>query len=135
MHILDNNKPVDFTEEGEMKLALKIIQLLKLDLQNALDYHNKLFIKYVRRFSSRRNNNFYRVHFFSRKMQFPYVSTLYSIYDTKISDMCEPFVKCVCMNMRPINYQENEQLQVDSDPLATGTSLFELYMGIQKFAE
>lgn len=68
-------------------------------------------------------------------MQFPYVSTLYSIYDSKISEMCEPFIKCVCMNMKPINYEDNGQSEIDNDPLATGTSLFELYIGIQKFAE
>lgn len=45
VHILDNNKPYDFGDEGQMKLQLKIIQLLKLDLQRAIEYHNKLFIK------------------------------------------------------------------------------------------
>lgn len=45
MHILENNKPDDFTDEGQMKLQLKIIQLLKLDLQKAVEFHNKIFIK------------------------------------------------------------------------------------------
>lgn len=45
VHILENNKPDDFTDEGQMKLQLKIIQLLKLDLQRAIEFHDKLFIK------------------------------------------------------------------------------------------
>jgi len=45
VHILENNKPDDFTDEGQMKLQLKIIQLLKLDLQRAVEFHDKLFIK------------------------------------------------------------------------------------------
>lgn len=45
VHILENNKPDDFTDEGQMKLQLKIIQLLKLDLQKAVEFHNKIFIK------------------------------------------------------------------------------------------
>ncbi|XP_026805055.1 protein unc-13 homolog 4B isoform X2 [Rhopalosiphum maidis] len=114
VHILENNKPDDFTDEGQMKLQLKIIQLLKLDLQRAIEFHDKLFIK---------------------KMQFPYVSTLFSIYEIKISEMCEPFITRICMNMKPINFEENGRFQVDNDPLAMGTSLFELYMGIQKFVD
>ncbi|XP_025200200.1 protein unc-13 homolog 4B-like isoform X2 [Melanaphis sacchari] len=114
VHILENNKPDDFTDEGQMKLQLKIIQLLKLDLQKAIEFHNKLFIK---------------------KMQFPYASTLFSIYECKISEMCEPFITLICMNMKPINFEENGRFQVDNDPLAMGTSLFDLYMGIQKFVD
>ncbi|KAE9529780.1 hypothetical protein AGLY_011876 [Aphis glycines] len=110
VHILENNKPDDFTDEGQMKLQLKIIQLLKLDLQRAVEFHNK-------------------------KMQFPYVSTLFSIYESKISEMCEPFITRICVNMKPINFEENGRFQVDNDPLAMGTSLFELYMGIQKFVD
>lgn len=45
VYILQNNKPHDFTQEGEMKLKLKIIQLFKLDLQRAIDFYNQLFIK------------------------------------------------------------------------------------------
>jgi len=68
-------------------------------------------------------------------MQFPYTSTLFSIYECKISEMCEPFITRICINMKPINFEENGRFQVDNDPLAMGTSLFELYMGIQKFVE
>ncbi|VVC40707.1 Hypothetical protein CINCED_3A013301 [Cinara cedri] len=114
VHILENNKPEDFTEEGQMKLQLKIIQLLKLDLQKAVEFHNKLFIK---------------------KTQFPYANTLFSIYECKISEMCEPFITRICTNMKPINFEENCRFEVERDPLAMGTSLFELYMGIKDFTE
>ncbi|XP_025408650.1 protein unc-13 homolog 4B isoform X2 [Sipha flava] len=114
VHVLENNAPDDFTEEGQMKLQLKITQHLKQDLQRAIEYHNKLFIK---------------------KMQFPYANTLFSIYESKIIEMCEPFITRICMNMKPINFEDNVRSEVDNDPLAMGTSLFELYMGIQKFAE
>lgn len=68
-------------------------------------------------------------------MQFPYANTLFSIYECKISEMCEPFITRVCMNMKPINFEETGQPEVEKDPLAMGTSLFELYMGIKQFAE
>jgi hypothetical protein len=68
-------------------------------------------------------------------MQFPYANTLFSIYESKIIEMCEPFITRICMNMKPINFEDNVRSEVDNDPLAMGTSLFELYMGIQKFAE
>lgn len=37
--------------------------------------------------------------------------------------------------MKQINFDENGRFEVDDDPLAMGTSLFELYMGIQNFTE
>lgn len=49
--------------------------------------------------------------------------------------MCEPFVTRICRNMKPIDTEENSQLEIANDPFSTGTSLFELYMGIKKFAE
>lgn len=70
-------------------------------------------------------------------MQVPYASILFSIYDGKISEMCEPFITQVCTNMRPINFKGDGKFDSDDDrdPLAMGTSLFELYIEIQKFAE
>lgn len=64
-------------------------------------------------------------------MQFSYASTLFTVYDGKLSETCEPFITDVCMNMWPISFVENGQLDVGNDPLAMGTSLFELYNGIQ----
>lgn len=51
--------------------------------------------------------------------------------------MCEPFITQVCMNLRPINFKENGEFGTDNDndPLAMGTSLFELYVEIQKFSQ
>lgn len=45
VHIVENNKADDFTDEGLMKYQLKLIQLIKLDLQWAVEFYNKLFIK------------------------------------------------------------------------------------------
>ncbi|XP_050433740.1 protein unc-13 homolog 4B [Adelges cooleyi] len=114
IHILEHNKPTDFTEEGQMKLQIKIIQYLKSDLQKALEFYNKIFIK---------------------KMQFLYANALFSIYENKITEMCEPFITRICMNMKPICFEENGRFEVDKDPLAMGTSLFELYMSIQTFSD
>lgn len=68
-------------------------------------------------------------------MQFPYVSTIFTVYESKIAEKCETFVKCVLMNMKPIKFNEIEQFQIDDDPLTTGRLLFTLYIGIQKFLE
>lgn len=45
VHILDNNRPQYETEEEELKFQFKMIQLLKLDLQKAVEFHNKLFVE------------------------------------------------------------------------------------------
>lgn len=44
-HILDKNKRRDRrTEEEEINVQLKVIQLVKLDLQRAVEFHDQLFV-------------------------------------------------------------------------------------------
>lgn len=69
-------------------------------------------------------------------MQVPYASLVFSVYDSKISETCEPLIDQVCAKMRSSHFDENDgQFEIDNDPLAMGTSLFELYIAIQNFAE
>lgn len=48
--------------------------------------------------------------------------------------LCEPEVKEICNNLKKLHYEFNN-LSKDTDPLLEGTSLFELYLTIQRFAK
>lgn len=49
--------------------------------------------------------------------------------------MCEPFVTRICMSMTSINFEEYGKFEVENDQFAVGSSLFELYLGIQHFVK
>lgn len=44
-HILSNNSPDTESDEDAVRYHIKIIQLIRADLQKAIDYYDKLFIK------------------------------------------------------------------------------------------
>ncbi|RZF34138.1 hypothetical protein LSTR_LSTR003548 [Laodelphax striatellus] len=116
-HVVDHNKPTDDSDEARLKHLIKVLQVVRTDLQRAIDFHDKLF---------------------GQIMLFPYSRTLYIIYDNKVSEMTEPVVTDLCMSLKPIKYNEyDEPIQNDSNDstlLAIGTTLFELYLVLQRFA-
>lgn len=44
-HILNNNFPESESDEDALKHHIKVIQLIRADLQNAIDNYDKPFIK------------------------------------------------------------------------------------------
>lgn len=66
-------------------------------------------------------------------MQFPYAGTIFSVYEKKIAEKCETYIKCVFMNMKSIKFNKIEQFKIDDDLLTLGRLLFTLYIGIQRF--
>lgn len=83
-------------------------------------------------------------------MSFPYSKALYGLYENKISSLVEPEVIQVCKNLKRLNYGEGSTNsvhlagglngvtgmgapKVGTEPLAMGTTLFELYLTLQRF--
>lgn len=83
-------------------------------------------------------------------MSFPYSKALYGIYEEKIASLVEPEVIDVCKSLKRINYNDGSTNsihlaggingatglgapKVESEPLAMGTTLFELYLTLQRF--
>lgn len=58
---------------------------------------------------------------------------MYVFYQAKVSTLCEPEVKEICKNLKKLHYNFNS-LPDATDPLLEGTSLFELYLAIQRFS-
>ncbi|XP_076396434.1 C2 and C2B_Munc13-like domain-containing protein staccato isoform X1 [Megachile rotundata] len=106
-HILNNNSTESESDEDHLKYHIKVIQLVRADLQNALDNYDKLFIK---------------------RINFPYARCLYMMYEKRISDMCMVIIEDVCGRLKRIEI-ENTDVELN-----LGTTLFELYLALQRYA-
>ncbi|XP_074030466.1 C2 and C2B_Munc13-like domain-containing protein staccato isoform X3 [Leptinotarsa decemlineata] len=111
-HILENNKRPDESDVSKLQNLIQIIQLVRSDLQKAIEYYDKIFQETV---------------------NFQYAKALYVYYQSSISTMCEPAVVEICKNLKRLNYETNN-IENGIDPLSEGTSLFELYLAVQRFA-
>ncbi|XP_052740956.1 protein unc-13 homolog 4B isoform X2 [Bicyclus anynana] len=129
VHILDNNECKDKTEESRLQHLIRVIQLVRSDLQRAVEYFDRVFIEV---------------------MSFPYSKALYGVYEDKIASLVEPEVIQVCKSMKRLRYSEGSTnsvhlagglngdtglgaTEVGTEPLAMGTTLFELYLALQRF--
>ncbi|KAJ8682333.1 hypothetical protein QAD02_018125, partial [Eretmocerus hayati] len=107
-YILSNNNSGNDSDEAALRYHIKVIQLIRLDLQRAMELHEKLFIKTI---------------------NFPYTKTIYVTYEKRVSDLCMVIVEDICGRLGKIKIGSSE------DPeLNLGTTLFELYLAVQRFA-
>nr|CAI5860663.1 unnamed protein product [Callosobruchus analis] len=116
-HILENNnnKPEN-SNVGKLQGMIQIIQLVRSDLQKAIEFYDK---------------------FFQEIVNFQFAKALYVFYQARICILYEPDVIEICKNLRSLRYSSYNDLTKEEgspDPLAEGTSLFELYLALQRFA-
>nr|CAD7201566.1 unnamed protein product [Timema douglasi] len=110
-HLLENNSPDDSTDESRLKHLIKLVKLAKIDLQKAVEFYEKLFLE---------------------ALHFSYATTLYTIYEKKISELTEEVVTEVCKTLKPLKFNDRPGDDIyDNDPLTMGTTLFELYLILQ----
>ncbi|XP_039754928.1 protein unc-13 homolog 4B isoform X7 [Pararge aegeria] len=129
VHILDNNECKDKSEESRLQHLIRVIQLVRSDLQRAVEYFDRVFVEV---------------------MSYQYSRALYGVYEDKIASLVEPEVIQVCKSMKRLRYSEGSTNsvhlagglngdtglgapEVGSEPLAMGTTLFELYLALQRF--
>ncbi|KAL1506494.1 hypothetical protein ABEB36_005849 [Hypothenemus hampei] len=117
-YIVENNKETESTALSKLETLTRLIQLIRSDLQKAVEYFDKLFIELV---------------------HFQYAKCLYTFYQAKIATICEPEVREICKNLKTLQYTgfsfgaNTKNSDPATDPLAEGTSLFNLYLTIQRF--
>lgn len=63
-----------------------------------------------------------------RRINFPYARTLYVMYEKRISDMCTIITEDVCGRLKRIEISNSDV------ELSLGTTLFELYLSLQRYA-
>ncbi|XP_011633432.1 protein unc-13 homolog 4B isoform X2 [Pogonomyrmex barbatus] len=107
-HIVSNNSPDTDSDEDALRYQIKVIQLIRADLQKAIDNYDKIFI---------------------RRVNVPYARTMYIAYAKRISDMCMVIIQDVCARLKRIEVDST-----DNTELSLGTTLFELYLTLQRFA-
>ncbi|CAL1673927.1 unnamed protein product [Lasius platythorax] len=107
-HIISNNSPETESDEDALRYHIKVIQLIRADLQKAIENYDKLFI---------------------RKINVPYARMLYIAYEKRISDMCMIIIEDVCARLKRIEVDST-----DNAELSLGTTLFELYLTLQRYA-
>ncbi|XP_057330186.1 protein unc-13 homolog 4B isoform X3 [Microplitis mediator] len=107
-HILNNNTPESDSDDDALKYQIKVIQLIRADLQRAMEIYDRMFIK---------------------KINFPYARTLYIMYEKRISDMCMVIIEDVCLRLKRIEVDSHDEAE-----LTLGTTLFELYLTLQRYA-
>ncbi|XP_068633803.1 protein unc-13 homolog 4B isoform X1 [Battus philenor] len=129
VHILDNNECKDQTEDSRLQHLIRVIQLVRSDLQRAVEYFDRVFVEV---------------------MSFPYSKILYGVYESKIASLVEAEVIQVCKSLKRLQYNEGSTNSVHlaggingetvlgtphvhNEPLAMGTTLFELYLTLQRF--
>ncbi|KAL0270000.1 UNVERIFIED_CONTAM: hypothetical protein PYX00_007554 [Menopon gallinae] len=113
-YIVDSNKNDDYSTEGKLRHLIKIIHLVRSDIQKAIEYYDKIFHSTLR---------------------FSYAQTLYSVYEKKVAEMTQDEVINASNLLKPIHYEDGPAEEEDqSEMLNVGTTLFELYLGLQRFA-
>jgi len=111
--ILENNKPQEVTSEPMLQQAIKVTQHVRGDMQRALELYDKLFYTTVK---------------------IPYAKEIYKVYDELISEIVKPVVTELCEGLKPIIMRDTIQSEEPTNSLSVGTSLFELYLMLQRFA-
>lgn len=54
----------------------------------------------------------------------------------QICDLCQPVIQEVCQKLKPLTFTAEDTIpenQYENDPLSMGTTLFELYLALQRF--
>uniref|UniRef100_A0A8D8U3A5 BAI1-associated protein 3 n=1 Tax=Cacopsylla melanoneura TaxID=428564 RepID=A0A8D8U3A5_9HEMI len=120
--IIDQNKPESNEDEAVLVNRIKIVQLVRTDLQKAIDHHDEIF---------------------KQIMQFPYAATLFEVYYPGLVELCQPLVERMSSKLETIRIpfiDTNEENQTNSygdysTAISTGTSLLELYLSLRNFFE
>ncbi|XP_049534834.1 protein unc-13 homolog 4B-like isoform X3 [Anopheles darlingi] len=107
------------TDEDRLQNMIKIIQLVRSDVQKGKEYYDKTF---------------------KDIMHFPYAKELYITYELKLAELIKPTVEDICRKVKRIQLPEGGPYQRGSDggaiefeDINMGTTLFELYIVLKRF--
>uniref|UniRef100_A0A182QWZ4 Munc13-4 n=1 Tax=Anopheles farauti TaxID=69004 RepID=A0A182QWZ4_9DIPT len=106
------------TDEDRLQNLIKIIQLVRSDIQKSIEYYDKTF---------------------QEIMHFPYTKELYITYELKLAELIKPTVEDICRKLKRIDLPESTGQRfdasglVDYEDINMGTTLFELYLVLKRF--
>ncbi|XP_044755920.1 protein unc-13 homolog 4B isoform X3 [Coccinella septempunctata] len=112
-YVVDNNKNSESTDTAKLQLINKVFNLVRCDLQKAIEFFDKSFYE---------------------KVGVAYAKELYILYQQKVSELTEDEVMNICKSLKKLNFTGNSlNEESHKEALEQGTKLFELYLGIQRF--
>ncbi|XP_017464694.1 PREDICTED: protein unc-13 homolog D [Rhagoletis zephyria] len=107
-----NDEP---TDEAKLEFLIKLVQMVRSDLQRAMEYFDK--------------------HFY-HKIRFNYSAIVFKYYDSNIFEICKNNVEDVCSHIKTLHIPEDTleySNLLDTKSLNMGTTLFELYLVLKRF--
>ncbi|ALC45396.1 CG34349, partial [Drosophila busckii] len=114
-HIIDCSKQSrdEETDESKLQYLIKLIQMVRSDLQRAMEYFDKLFY---------------------HKIRMNFSSILYQFYDLKLEEICKSNVLSVCSNIKMLDVPDDQfEYLPNIDNVIMGTTLFEVYLVIKRY--
>lgn len=105
------------TDEEKLQQIISLVQLLRSDVQRAIECYDPLF---------------------QNKMHLAFGRTCFMFYEARLAEHVEPVVTAVCRNLKRISmpdYSGGGVLVPEHEELNMGTTLFEVYLVLKKFAE
>lgn len=100
-------------DESTLQHIIKLIQLIRADLQRAIEFYDKIF---------------------QDTMHFQYARALYALYEVRLAEYVEPIVLDVSRNIKRIAIPSDETQKLEShQEINMGTTLFELYLVLKRF--
>uniref|UniRef100_A0A182PAH8 Uncharacterized protein n=1 Tax=Anopheles epiroticus TaxID=199890 RepID=A0A182PAH8_9DIPT len=106
------------TDEDRLQNLIQIIQLVRSDIQKAVEYYDKTF---------------------QEIMHFPYTKELYITYELKLAELIKPTVEDICRKLKRIDLPETTSHRggdsgfIEYEDINMGTTLFELYLVLKRF--
>ncbi|XP_023169664.2 protein unc-13 homolog 4B isoform X2 [Drosophila hydei] len=101
------------SDEEKLQSVIKIIQMVRSDLQRAMEYFDKLFY---------------------HKIRVNYSTTLFLFYDSKLMEICKAIVKQVCSNIKMLDVPDDQfEYLPNIDNVNMGTTLFEVYLVLKRY--
>ncbi|KRF80897.1 uncharacterized protein Dvir_GJ14122, isoform E [Drosophila virilis] len=101
------------SDENKLQNVIKIIQMVRTDLQRAMEYFDKLFY---------------------HKIRVNYSTTLFLFYDSKLVEICKTNVIDVCTNIQMLDVPDDQfEYLPNIDDVNMGTTLFEVYLVLKRY--
>ncbi|EDW84880.2 uncharacterized protein Dwil_GK12905, isoform B [Drosophila willistoni] len=116
-HIIDGSRHTkeNETDEDKLQYLIKIIQMVRSDLQRAMEYFDKLFY---------------------HKIQLNYSAVLFMYYDTKLTEICKSIIKDVCNNIKRLDVPDDQfEYLPNIENANMGTTLFEAYLVLKRYVQ